>query len=334
MMKKTISILVIFIMMLGLAACGQQTEQTEQSESGTETQPDYPKRTIEIVVPFGPGGSSDIMSRSVANMMGQYVDKPVNVINKAGGGGVDGMAYVAQAPADGYTVLQITPSHAIATAIERPNADLIGDFEPIANFQKDVQLFGVSKDSPFQTIDELIEYAKAHPGELKIGGTSPGGLDDYMANGFAEAAGIDLTYVPYNSASETKAAVLGGELDIYQDKLISFLTMVKSGDIRPLVLLHDERLTMIDELKDVPCTVEKGVNFTQGSWRGYAVKKGTPQEIKDYLSDLIEQVYNSEEYKEKAEKEMSNIIPGFVGQEEYGKMWSEEISKFKKILAK
>lgn len=334
-MKRVISILIIVVLIFSLVACGNSNNSgSEDKGNNDEAALDYPKRAIEIIVPFGAGGSADMMTRQLANMMGDYIDKPVNVINKAGSGGVDGMNYVAQAPADGYTVLQITPSHAIAEALERPNADLTGGFEPIANFQKDIQLFGVAKDSPFNTIDEVLEYAKENPGKLKIGGTSPGGLDNYMADGFAEEAGIELTYVPYNSAAETKAAVLGGELDIYQDKVISFLTMVRSGDIKPLVVLHDERLEMIDELKDVPTTVEKGINFTQGSWRGFAVKAGTPQEIKDYLEDVIEKVYNSDVYREAAEKDMSDIIPGFIGQEEYGQMWKDEIAKFKKILVK
>lgn len=328
-MKKTISIIIVIALMLSVVACGNSNNENSGNDGATL---DYPKRAIEIIVPFGPGGSADMMTRQVANMMDEFVDKPVNVVNKAGSGGIDGMNYVAQAPADGYTILQITPSHAIAEALERPNAELTTGFEPIGNFQKDLQLFGVAKDSPFDTIDELLEYAKENPGELKIGGTSPGGLDNYMADGFAEAAGIDITYVPYKAAAETKAAVLGGELDIYQDKIISFLTMVESGDIKPLVVLHDERLDMIEELKDVPTTVEKGIDFTQGSWRGFAVKKGTPEEIKDYLSDVIEKVYNSDAYKEASEKEMSNIIPGYIGPEEYGKMWEEEINKFEKIL--
>lgn len=113
----------------------------QQKEAGL----DYPKRAIEIVVPFGPGGSADIMTRQLATWMGDYVDKPINVINKAGSGGVDGMVYVAQAPADGYTILQITPSHAIAEAVGRPNANLTGDFEPIANFQKIYRYLGYQK---------------------------------------------------------------------------------------------------------------------------------------------------------------------------------------------
>ena len=134
---------------------------------------DYPRRPIEIVVPFGAGGSSDLMSRQVAQIMENYVDVPVNVINKPGGGGIDGMVYAKNTPADGYTMFQVTPSHAIATALERPNANLLDDFAPIGNFQVDIVCFGVSKSSPIENFEDMVAYAKENPGKLKIGGTSP-----------------------------------------------------------------------------------------------------------------------------------------------------------------
>jgi len=332
-MKLRVSSLLIisFLIFASLfqVQAGGSKEQIEKSKAL-----DFPKRPIEIVVPFGPGGSSDMMTRQVASIMTKIVNKPVNVVNRAGGGGIDGMVYVAKAPADGYTILQITPSHAIATALGRPNADLLRDFEPIANFQIDIQCFGVSKNSKFKSLEDILEYARANPGKVKIGGTSPGGLDEYMANGFAKAAGVQFLYVPYNAASETKAAVLGGEIDIYQDKVLSFLTMVRADQIRPIVVLHHKRLEMIEELKNVPCALEKGINFTQGSWRGFAVRKGTPQQIRDYLSEAIKKVYESSEYKEASKKDMSDIIPGYIGPKEYGEMWVSEIAKFKEILGK
>lgn len=87
-------------------------------------------------------------------------------------------------------------------------------------------------------------------------------------------------------------------------------------------------------MKDVPCTVEKGINFTQGSWRGFAVKKGTPQEIVDYLEDVLKKCYDSEEYKETAEKDKSDIIPGYMPAEEFGKLWEEQLAAFREVFAK
>lgn len=329
-MKKTMLGLLPIIVLMFTSVSAYSAGQADTGVPGS----DYPKRPIEIIVPFGAGGSSDLMSRQVANIMKNYVDIPVKVINKPGAGGIDGMVYVKNAPNDGYTILQITPSHAIATAVGRPNADLIGDFEPIANFQVDIVCFGVAKDSPIQNLEDMLDYAKANPGKLKIGGTSPGGLDDFIINGFSREAGIEMLYIPYKSSAQTKAAVLGGEIDIYQDKLISFLSMVKSGDIRPLVILNETRIIGFSELEDVPSSVEKGINFTQGSWRGYAVRKGTPSEVRDFLSDIIKKVYLSEEYLTASEKSMSNIIPGFIDQQQYGKMWVSEIGRFREILVK
>ena len=180
----------------------------------------------------------------------------------------------------------------------------------------------------------MLAYAKENPGKVKVGGTSPGGLDDFIVSGFAKAAGIELLYIPYNSAAETKAALLGGEIDIYQDKLISFLQMIQSDDVVPIVTLYDRRLEEVEEMKDVPCTVEKGINFTQGSWRGFAVKKGTPQEIVDYLEDVLKKCYDSEEYKETAEKDKSDIIPGYMPAEEFGKLWEEQLAAFREVFAK
>ncbi len=316
----------IFLVSMNSFAEGMQ----EQGNAGG----DYPRRPIEIVVPFGAGGSSDLMSRQVAKIMENYVDVPVNVINKPGGGGIDGMVYAKNTPADGYTMLQVTPSHAIATALGRPNANLLEDFAPIGNFQVDIVCFGVSKDSPIENLEDMIAYAKENPGKLKIGGTSPGGLDDYIINGFSREAGIELLYVPYKSSAQTKAAVLGGEIDIYQDKLISFSSMVKSGDIRPIVVLHTSRIEGLPDLADVPCSVEKGIFFTQGSWRGYAVRKDTPVEIQDLLAELVRKVYASEEYQTASKKTMSNIIPGYIGQEEYGRMWETETTRFRDVLVR
>ena len=264
--------------------------------AGGKASLDFPKRAIEMVVPFGPGGSADLMGRTVAQLMANYIDKPINVVNKAGGGSTTGMMYAFEQPADGYTLLEITPSLPIIEAQGKAPINFSEEFIPIGNFQVDIQSFAINrKNSKFKNLDEMIAYAKAHPGTVTVGGTSPGGLDDYIVKGFAAEAGIELLYIPYNSAAETKSALLGGEIDIYQDKLISFLQMLQSPDVVPIVTLYNRRLTEVPEMKDVPCSVEKGINFTQGSWRGYAVKKGTPPEIVKFLEDLVKKVNESAE---------------------------------------
>lgn len=295
----------------------------------------YPRRVIEIVVPFGPGGSADMMARTVARLMGKFIKKPINVINKAGGGSTNGLVYANDQDADGYTILEVTPSLPIIEAQGLAPINFTKNFIPICNFQVDIQSFAINKNNKkFNNLDSLLAYAKAHPGTVKVGGTSPGGLDDYIVKGFAEAAGVDLLYVPYNSAAETKAALLGGEIDVYQDKLISFLQMLQSEEVVPIVTLYGRRLNEVPEMKDVPCSVEKGIHFTQGSWRGFAVKRGTPQEIVDYLEGVLKAVYQSEEYRKLSETDKSDIIPGFMDAEAYGRLWEEQLAGFKEIFKK
>jgi putative tricarboxylic transport membrane protein len=300
--------------------------------AGSAVAQNYPRRPVEMVIPFGTGGASDIFARQYAQIAGKYMGKPLTPVNKGGAGTIEGLTYAFGAPADGYTIMEITPSLLIVEAQNRSSVKFRKEFEPIMRVQSDVVLFGVAaKTGKFKSLDELLAFAKANPKKLKIGGLSPGALDDYIANGFAKAAGIQWTYVPYKSGSELKAAVLGGELDVYQDKLISFMSLAASGDIRPLVVLNDKRLN-VPELKDVPCSVEKNIAFTQGSWRGFVVKKGTPEPIKKFIIDAFQKAYDDPAYKEMEKKEMTDIVPGYLKADDFRKLWDTEFDSYSKIF--
>ncbi len=290
--------------------------------SGCQTATEYPNRPIEMVIPFGAGGASDIFARQYADITADYLGTPITAVNKSGSGTVVGMAYAAGLPKDGYSILEITPSVLIKDATGE--FAFTEYFEPLIKVQNDLMVFGVSADSEFQTMEELIAFAQQNPGELKIGGLSPGGLDDYIANGFAMQAGFDWTYVPYGGGSEIKAAVLGGELDVYQDKLSSFLPLVESGDIRPLVVLSDTRVEASELMADVPTSVEMGIDFTQGSWRGFAIAKGVPEAEKAILVQALTEAYSDPRYAELEQNTMTNFSYGFMTPEEFGQSWEEE----------
>ncbi len=283
---------------------------------------EYPNRPVEMIIPFGAGGASDIFARQYADITKDYLGTPITAVNKSGAGTVEGMAYAANLPKDGYTILEITPSVLIK--------DVTGEFEftqyfePLIKVQNDVMVFGVAADSQFQTMEEVIAYAKENPGDLTIGGLSPGGLDDYIANGFAMEAGFDWTYVPYSGGSEIKSAVLGGELDIYQDKLSSFIPLIESGDIRALVVLSEERIDS-PLLTEVPSSVEMGIDFTQGSWRGFAIPTGTPEYEKEIIIKALTDAYSDPRYAELEESTKTNFSYGFLTPEEFGLSWQEEM---------
>lgn len=344
-MKKILALVFVFVMVFTMVGCAPKAEAPASAPANESTQAstpeqaapeakkvDFPKRPIEMVIPFGTGGASDIFARGYAQIVEKYLGKPLTAVNKGGAGTIEGLTYAYGAPADGYTVLEITPSLLIVEAQSKSSIKFRDEFEPIMRVQSDVVSIGVSVNSQFQNIDELIEYAKANPKKLKIGGLSPGGLDDYIANGFALAAGIEWTYVPYKSGSELKAAVLGGELDVYQDKLISFLPLVESGDVRPLVVLNDKKLDSVEVLKDVPASVEKGIDFTQGSWRGFVIKKGAPEEVKKIIIAAFEEAYKDSAYKEMEAREMTNVREGYLNAEDFGKAWDTEFDSYVEIF--
>lgn len=332
-MKKALALTLTLIMMFGLVFYFGSNRGGGASSSGgtTETKKlDYPRRTIELVIPFGTAGSADICFRSVADILGAMTGKNVNAVNKPGAGGVIGLVYAFEQDADGYTLCAVTPSMPIAEA--KGEFAFLDEFVPIALMEMDVFIISVLTSNPnVQDIESLVEYAKAHPGQVTIGGTSSGGLDEYEARQFAAHLGIDLTFVPYDSGGEHKAAFLGKELMLYMDKLSSFTPMLQYAEVKPILVINQERLP-IEGLKDVPTTVEKGINFTTGSWRGLVVKKGTPPEIVDYLSNLCKKIYDSPEFQAVLKNDNADVIYGYKNAADFEQLIRNELTAYTKVV--
>lgn len=324
-MKKVLTTFVLLIFATMFIGC--------DSKNSVGTNEEYPKRTVELVIPFGEGGASDIFARKYAEFISKKLPQPVQPVNKKGSGGLIGMVYAAQQDNDGYTILEITPSHVIADALEKsPEVKLMRDFEPLCRIQSDIYILAVPKQSKFHNFKEMVEYGKNN--EITFAGISPGGLDDMTLSALADETGMKIRFVPYKSGSEVKAAVLGGEVDIYLDKIISAINYIKDGSVVPVAVLNDKRITQIPEFKDVPSTVELGYNVTIGSWRGFVVKKGTPQIIKDKLISIMKEVYDGKEYQAFAEQNLVNIRDGYLDANGFKKQWEEEYVVFDKIAKK
>ncbi|UFJ40303.1 tripartite tricarboxylate transporter substrate binding protein [Brevibacillus humidisoli] len=329
MKKSLLSICLTLTLSLGLVGCGGGTGDTAAAPGG-EGQSDYPKQPIEMVVPFGEGSASDTFARKFAEIMSKETSQPVQPVNKDGSGGLVGMVYAHGQKNDGYTILEITPSHVIADVLGKgKDVKLMEDFEPLVRIQSDIYVLSVPANSSIKDFDDLIKQGKER--EISFAGVSPGGLDDLTLNTLADATGIKIKFVPYKSGSEVKAAVLGGEVDVYLDKLVSAVSYIKDGKVKPIVVLNDERITRIEELKDTPTTVEKGYDVTIGSWRGFVVKKGTPEAAKKYLIEKMKAAYDSEEYKKFAEQNLVDIREGFLTPEAFKAEWDVQYQVFDKI---
>lgn len=329
MKRKAIFLSLALTLAVGLAGCGGKTDAPA---SGSQAL-DYPKRPIEMVVPFGEGSASDTFARKFADLMSKHTSQPVQPLNKDGSGGLVGMVYAHGQKNDGYTILQITPSHVIADVLGKgKDIKLMTEFEPLAQIQSDIYVLSVPAKSPYNSFEDLVKVGKEK--DITFAGVSPGGLDDLTLSALADETGIKVKFIPYKSGSEVKAASLGGAVDVYLDKLISAVGLIKDGKVKPIVVLNDKRIESIDELKNVPSTVELGYKTTIGSWRGFVVKKGTPAEIKQYLIDSLKKTYDSPEYQEFAKENLADIRTGYLSPEEFTKQWQAEYEVFDAIAKK
>jgi tripartite-type tricarboxylate transporter receptor subunit TctC len=327
-MKKYFSVALAGMLALLFVGCGDKP-----SGSATAEKEVYPQRPIELVIPFGEGGASDIFARKFSEFMSKKLPQPVQPINKKGSGGLKGLIYAASQNNDGYTVLEITPSHVIADVMDKsPEVKLLRDFEPLTRIQSDIYILGVPKNSKFNSFTELVEYGKTNI--VTFAGISPGGLDDMTLTALADATGIKIRFIPYKSGSEVKAAVLGGEVDIYLDKVISAINYIKDGSIKPILVLNDKRIVQIDEFKEVPSSVELGYDVTIGSWRGFVIKKGVPEDIKVKLIKTMNEVYNSKEYQDFAALNLVNIREGFLDAEAFKADLNKQYKIFDAIAKK
>lgn len=323
-MRKYISIFFILIIGLTLTGCGTNSAN---SKAQNHSYPDHP---IDVVVPFGEGSASDTFARKFSDILTKNSDANFQPVNKDGSGGLSGMLYADKQDNDGYTVMEVTPSHVIADVLGKgKDLKFLDEFEPLGHIQSDIYVLSVANDSDIKDYDDLIKKGKK--GGLTFGGVSPAGLDDFTVNSFAQEADIKTQFIPYPSGAEVKAAALGEEVDIYVDKVVNVIDYIKSGKVRPIVVFDDERIDELDELKDVPTTAEKGIDMNVNSWRGFVIKKNAPKEVKEYLTKQMKEASDSEEYKKFAKDNYVDIGEEYLSPEEFEDKLKGEYKKFDDI---
>ncbi len=289
----------------------------------------FPERAIEIIVPFGVGGGSDTAARAVAEGLKPLLKVPLVITNMPGGGATKGMLHVAQQPADGHTVLAVTTSHLIDAVAPKTKAHLLRDFDPIMRIQWDTTAVIVAGDSKFKTLQDLIDYGKKRPRFLKFAGTSPGGWSEIQTVSFFKKVGVEVTFVPFESGAEIKAAILGGHIHGACEELAETLPLIRAGKLKALAVIMEKRHPA---LPDVPATRELGIDYVQGLMRAWAVKKGTPPDRIKYLHDVIKKALDSPIYKKFVEENHLYARPGYLGPEETRKFWEEEVKFFTEAL--
>ncbi len=294
-----------------------------------EAQQAFPTRGIEVAVPAGTGGGMDTMMRFIQPMLEKDLGVTVRISNIPGGGHTKAMLYVNNAPADGYTIYVMSQSGLMSDVFNKLPFKYVDTFVPLLRMQQDTGLLWIGGKGRFKTIQEAITFAKQNPGKVSVTISSPGGIDDAAVGHFADLAGVKLAVVPADSAGERMASIIAGHVDLMYEEVSAVGDMIKSGNIVPLVVLSDARLNT-PELKDVPSAGELGLKGWEGmgTFRGFSVKKGTPQAAIDRLKTAFRHVYDSPEYQKWTKENGLDVTPGWMDPEPFGKLWVTDVAIF------
>ena len=269
---------------------------------------DYPSRPITMVVPFAAGGPTDVLGRVLAQHMGTTLGQQVLIENPGGGGGSIGSARVARADPDGYTmVMGNLGSHAAAVGIYKDLPyDPVKDFEPVMLIGTTPMIVVVNKVFPAKDLKELIAYAKAHPGEVGYGTAGKGSIGHLAGISFNQLTGAGLSHVPYRGLSQAMTDVIGGQIEMMFDQVVSGAPHVMSGAVRALAVASPNRSPV---LPDVPSAPEAGLpEFETLAWSALFLPKNTPPAVVDRLVGALEATFRDEAIRKRM-KELGNDVP-------------------------
>jgi len=259
----------------------------------------YPDHAITMVVPFPPGGVADTVARPVADAMSRELKQPVVIENKPGAGGGIGMAQVAKAKPDGYTIMM-----SLASLTVLPEADKIlgrepmyqiNQLKPIARFTADPTVFAVRAEAPWKTLADFVADAKKNPGKFTYGSSGNYGTMHVPMEMFAGATGVKLVHVPYTGAGPAIVGLLGGQVDALATGPASIVQHVKGGKVRVLAHWGDVRLVALPE---VPSLKELGTDVQYAQWSGLFVPASTPDAAVAKLRDAARVAANDPKVKE------------------------------------
>ena len=274
----------------------------------------FPTRPITAIVPFGPGGGTDRGARVMATAFEKHVGTPMRVVNMPGAGAAVGYRFVAEAKPDGYTILVASP--AVITMPAFYDREEIGwssdDFEPIAIQQVNYFFVIVSGESPFKTLNDMVEYARANPGKLRYGSDGQGGNAHVGFKALELAADFQATHVPFDTGAEVMSNILGGHLDTAIVTVGAGFPLVKSGKLRALAV--GDNANIPPEL-NIPTAKEAGVDWTYGMFRSWMAPKNTPKDRIEFIAEGIRKTVDDPEVREKIEQE--GEIPFFMGTKEF-----------------
>jgi len=289
---------------------------------------DYPARPVTIVVPAPPGGTADLVIRTLSTKLAESLGQSVIVENRAGGGGIIATQLVAKAAPDGYTLLMIYTSHAINPSLyAKLPYDSDKNFAPVTLLGQVPLVLVVPQEFPARTMAEFVAYAKANPGKLNFGSAAIGGASHLGGELLNTMAGVDIQHVPYKGGAAAAMDLASGRLSMVLDSFLPLQPYIKSGKIRALGVASAKRSEMAPELPTVAETVP---GFEASAWFGIAVPATTPREIVTRLNAEFVKALRDPELRRRLTQQ--GFDPGGNSPDEFAVFMREETEKWARVI--
>jgi tripartite-type tricarboxylate transporter receptor subunit TctC len=292
---KTWLAVVALISMMVLAGCGKTPAADSKKPAAAAAF--KPEKSVTIVVPMAAGGSTDMLARAVEKVWSKYCPQPVQIVNKPGGGGLEGATFVSRAKPDGYTLeLGYGSGHDLVMPhLQKIEYDPFRDLVAVARLSNHSVVVLVPEKSPFKTLKEVVDWSKKENKPVTASVSVTAGAVDLVMRGIGKSTGITVTPIPHAGGSQSLTTLVGGQTTIGGGHPAEVISQLKAGRVRAIGIATPER---DPALPDVPTLKEQGINFyTWGSVKGIAAPKGTSKEIVDYYSDLFKKITDDAEFK-------------------------------------
>jgi len=289
----------------------------------------YPDHQITMIVPFPPGGPTDIVARLLAKQLSEQVGQSIVVLNKGGAGGTIGMQAAAMAKPDGYTILYNTSSIAMVSHLyKKLSFDPRKDFSPVALTASVPMVLLINPSIPADDVRSFIDYAHKHPGELSYASAGAGNVTHLTAFLFTQKAEINAQHIPYGGSAPAMVNLVGGQVQYMTNTLNDSLPLIREKRVKALAITSAQRSDLIPDVPTLAETVMPG--YESDAWQGVVAPAGTPTEIIEYLNKEIRKAMSSDETL--SQLKVQGTKPLYSTIAEYQKFLDAEIQRWGEVI--
>ena len=292
----------------------------------------YPTHPIHLVIPFGPGGGSDIVGRILAQELQARLGQPVVVENRPGAGGTIGNEYIAKAPADGYTLGIMTAGQIISAVMRKSMPyDARTAFTPIAQVATAGLIIVTRPDFPASNVAELIALAKQKPGKLVFGSPGFGATQHLAAELFKQTAGIDMLHVPFRTTPDALTALMSGQVNVIMETVSAALGQVQGGRLKALAVTGKDRFPAVP---DVPAAIESGLlpGYDVTTWYGVFGPRGLPPAVVARLNKVLNEIVAEPTMRDRLTK--AGVVVKGTTPEAFGALMESELARWETVRQK